>query len=329
MNHPRASASPSGSSGSSVSSGHVSVVDLGLIVYLGAVWGAAFLFFRVVAPELGPVWTAELRVAIGGLALLVVTGRTLRHSIKGRIRDIAVVGATFSAIPFTLLAFATLTLPASLASVLMATTPLFTAIIGALWLRQALAPGVLVGLGIGFGAVVIIVGGAPLELTPAAMVAFAAGLGAAFSYGVAGTFVKRRMGGVRPADLATAQLLAAAVILLPVAAVSQPLVLPSPQAAGSLVALGIVSTAVAWPAFFRVSGHTTATAASSVTFIVPMFGMLWGGLVLGENVPPELVAGFGLVLVGLVLVLQLPLVTTITHSAGMRRLMRREALAGA
>jgi drug/metabolite transporter (DMT)-like permease len=101
----------------------VSVVDLGLIVYLGAVWGAAFLFFRVASPELGPIWTAELRVAIGGLALLAVTHRTLWQSLKSRLKDVAIVGATFSAIPFTLLAFSTLTLPASLASVLMSSGP--------------------------------------------------------------------------------------------------------------------------------------------------------------------------------------------------------------
>jgi drug/metabolite transporter (DMT)-like permease len=307
----------------------VSIVDLGLIVYLGAVWGAAFLFFRVVAPELGPVWTAELRVAVGGIALLAFTHRTLMRSIKGRGLNVAIVGATFSAIPFTLLAFATLTLPASLASVLMATTPLFTAMIGALWLGRTLPRSVLVGLGIGFGAVLVLVGGGPIELNPTTIVAFAAGLGAALSYGVAGTFVKRRMAGMRPADLATGQLLAAALILLPIAALSAPLRLPSPQAAGSLVALGIVSTAVAWPAFFRVSARTTATAASSVTFIVPMFGILWGGLVLGETIPPELVGGFALVLLSLVLTLQLPVRSMLAHARVMRRLVRREAVAAA
>jgi drug/metabolite transporter (DMT)-like permease len=305
----------------SASSSSVSIADLGLILYLGAVWGAAFLFFRVVAPELGPAWTAELRVAIGGLALLLATHRTLRATVRGRIRDVAIVGATFSAIPFTLLAFATLTLPASLASVLMATTPLFTVIIGALLLGQAPQPGVLLGLGIGFGAVVVLVGGAPLELDTATTAAFAAGLGAALSYGVAGTFVRRRMAGVRPADLAAAQLLAAALILLPVAVLSSPLRMPSPPAAGSLLALGIVSTALAWPAFFRVSARTTATAASSVTFIVPMFGMAWGGLVLGEHLPPELIGGFALVLVSLVLVLRLP-IGRLSHVAGVGRRLR-------
>ena len=141
-----------------------------------------------------------------------------------------IVGATFSAIPFTLLAFATLSLPASLASLLMATTPLFTAIVSAAWLRQRVTKGVAVGLGVGFGAVVFLLGGAPIELSgrrrssPSSRAS-----GAALSYAVAGTYVRRRLGDVAPLDLATGQLLAAALILLPVAiATGIPATVPSP-----------------------------------------------------------------------------------------------------
>jgi drug/metabolite transporter (DMT)-like permease len=286
----------------------VTATDLALLVYLGAVWGAAFLFFRVAAPELGPIWTAELRVAVAGLALAAFTGRSAWAAARRQPAAFLIVGATFSAIPFTLLAFATLSLPASLASLLMATTPLFTAMVSAAWLRQRMTKGVTVGLGIGFGAVVLLLGGSPIELGPATILAFAAGLGAAFSYAVAGTFVRRRLDGVAPLDLATGQLLVAAVILLPVAAATGiPAALPSPAAAGSIVAMGIVSTAIAWPVYFRIAVRTSATAASSSTFLVPMFGILWGGLALGESVGAELLAGFGLVIVSIVLVLRLPL----------------------
>jgi drug/metabolite transporter (DMT)-like permease len=164
-----------------------------------------------------------------------------------------------------------------------------------------------VGLALGFGAVVILVGGAPIHLGPSTFLAFGAGLAASFSYAIAGTFVRRRLGEVPPLDLATGQLLAAAGLLLPVAAVSGPLVMPSPAAIGSLVTMAIISTAIAWPAFFRISRRSGATAASSATFIVPLFGMLWGGLVLGESIGPELVGGFALVAVSLVLVIQLPI----------------------
>src|SRR5262245_13212751 len=192
----------------------VSSIDLALLVYLGAVWGAAFLFFRVAAPELGAIWTAELRVAVAGLVLALFAGRSAWAAARRRPLAFLVVGATFSAIPFTLLAFATLSLPASLASLLMATTPLFTALVSAAWLRQRLSRSVVAGLGLGFGAVFFLLGGAHIEIGPATLIAVAAGLGAALSYAFAGTFVRRRLGDVAPLDLATGPPVPAALILL-------------------------------------------------------------------------------------------------------------------
>ena len=301
--------------------------DLALLVYLGAVWGAAFLFFRVAAPEIGPLWTAEIRVAIAGLVLALVSGRSALAAARRQPVAILIVGATFSAIPFSLLAFATLSLPASLASLIMATTPLFTAIISAAWLRQRLAPSVVAGLVLGFGAVVFLLGGSPIEIGPATVVAVAAGLGAALSYAFAGTFVRRRLGDVAPLDLATGQLVAAAVILLPISLLSGIPPVPSPAAAGSLVTMGVVSTAIAWPVYFRILSRTTATAASSSTFLVPMFGIVWGGLILGEHVGPELLAGFGLVIVSLVLVLRLPVPRPAALRISVGRLVARSTAA--
>jgi drug/metabolite transporter (DMT)-like permease len=305
----------------------VSISDLVLLVYLGAVWGAAFLFFRVASPEIGPLWTAEIRVAIAGLVLAVFSGRSALAAARRQPVPILVVGATFSAIPFTLLAFATLSLPASLASLLMATTPLFTAIVSAVWLRQGLSRGVMAGLALGFGAVFFLLGGAHIEIGPSTVLAVAAGLGAALSYAVAGTFVRSRLGDVAPLDLATGQLVAAALILLPVSLASGLPPMPSPAAAGSLITMGVVSTAIAWPVYFRIASRTTATAASSSTFVVPMFGILWGGLILGEHVGPELLAGFGLVIVSLVLVLRLSVPRPATLRLSVQRLVSRSTAA--
>src|SRR5262245_31068999 len=305
----------------------VSSIDLALLVYLGAVWGAAFLFFRVAAPELGAIWTAELRVAVAGLVLALFAGRSAWAAARRRPLAFLVVGATFSAIPFTLLAFATLSLPASLASLLMATTPLFTALVSAAWLRQRLTRGVAAGLGIGFGAVVFLLGGSHVALGPATLVAFAAGLGAALSYAFAGTYVRRNLADVPPLGLATGQLLAAAILLLPLALITGIPAAPSPAAAGSIVAMGIVSTAIAWPIYFRIAGRTSATAASSSTFVVPMFGIFWGGLILGEPIGIELLAGFSLVLASLVLVLRLPLPRPAALIPSLGRIASRSAAA--
>jgi drug/metabolite transporter (DMT)-like permease len=305
----------------------VGPIDLASLLYLGAVWGGAFLFFRVASPEVGPVWTAEVRIALAGLALAVFIGPRRVLAMWRHAGRLAIVGATFSAIPFSLLAYATLTLPSSLASLLMATTPLFTAIIAAAVLRQGLTPRVIAGLAVGFGTVVLLLGGGTRELGRGAMLAFGAGLLAAFSYAVAGTYVRRSMGDLRPLDLAAGQLIAGAVVLLPIAILSGAPRVPAFDGAASLVLMALVSTAIAWPIFFRVSERTNATTASTATFIVPMFGMLWGGLLLGEAIGPQLLVGFGLVLVSLLLVLPVPLASVV--SVGSRVLALPARLAAA
>jgi drug/metabolite transporter (DMT)-like permease len=278
-------------------------IDLAALVFLGAVWGGAFLFFRIASPEVGPVWAAEIRVAIAATVLIAFAGRSSLRQLRGRLRQVAIVGAIFSAIPFTLISIGALVLPASFGALLNAMTPMFTALVGVAWLGQRLSRKVVVGLGFGFAGVLVLVGWSPLTLDLATLVAVAATIGATVSYAFAGTFVKRFMGDVPGVALATGQLTSATLILLPIAILSGPPGTPSVGGTVSLLALGVLSTALAWPVFFRVLRRTGATAASTVTFVVPVFGMVWGSLALGEHIGPEFLAGFALVLVSLVLIL--------------------------
>jgi drug/metabolite transporter (DMT)-like permease len=281
----------------------LSLIDLGSLLFLGAVWGGAFLFLRIAAPEVGPVWAAELRLLVGAAVLVAVAGRRTLAAARGRVIGFLVVGATFAAIPFSLIAFATLTLPAGFAALLNAATPLFTAALGVVVLGNRLSARMVAGLTVGVLAVVVLVGWSPLEAGPGMLLAVLAALGAPASYAVAGTYVRARMQGVGGIELATGMLVAGSLITLPVAVLGGAPGTPSTAGALSLLAVGTVSTAVAWPVFFRVLAHTTPTAASTVTFIVPAFAIAWGALALAEPVGPGLVAGFGLVLVSLVLVL--------------------------
>ena len=287
----------------------ISTTDLIALLYLGAVWGGAFLFFRIAAPEVGAVWAAEIRIALGAAILGLVAGRRTFAAVRRRPLQFVIVGATFSAIPFSLIAVAALTLPAGLGALLNASTPLFTAVLGVAVLGQRLTPRLVAGLGIGLAAVFVLVGWSPVGFGPELLVATAAALAAALSYAIAGTLVKRTLPDVAGMELATGQLALGAIVLLPFAIASGGPGMPSLGGAASLLVLGVVSTALAWPVFFRVMSRTTPTVASTVTFIVPAFAILWGGLVLAEPVGPGLVAGFGLVLVSLVLIvgLRLPL----------------------
>lgn len=283
----------------------VAPTDLLILLFLGAVWGGAFLFFRIAGPEVGPAWAAEIRVAIAALTLSVVALPGTRRALAGRWRPVVVVGAFMSAIPFSLIAFATTTLPTGVGALLNATAPLFTVIVTAAWVGERVGGRTAVGLVLGLLAVPVAVGFGPLEVGPDTLVAAAASLGAALSYGIGGVYARLRLRDVPPVALSTGQLLSASVLLLPVALLSGPPGTPSAGGVVSLVALGTISTALAWPLYFGVTGRTSPTAASTVTFIVPVFGIAWGAIALGEPVGVGLVGGFVLVLTSLVLVLGL------------------------
>ena len=283
----------------------LSLVDFGSLLFLGAVWGAAFLFTRIAAPQVGPAWAAEFRLAIGAAVLIAVAGRSTMRAANGRVTTFLIVGALFSAVPFTLIAFATVTLPAGFPALLNAATPLFTAAIAVGFMGQRVSSRVVAGLVVGVVAVITLVGWSPLEPGVTTILAVAAGLGAPASYAVAGNFVRARLADVQPTELATGMLTAGSVIVLPVALLSGAPGTPSADGAISLVAVGVLSTAIAWPIFFRVLRHTTPTAASTVTFIVPAFALTWGSIFLAEPVGMGLLVGFGLILVSLTLVLGL------------------------
>jgi drug/metabolite transporter (DMT)-like permease len=281
----------------------ISVLDLGSLLFLGAVWGAAFLFLRIAAPEVGPAWAAEIRLATGAVVLVVIAGRRTLSVARGRVTSFAILGALFSAVPFTLIAFASVTLPAGFTALLNAATPLFTAVVAVTFMGQRLAWRVAAGLAVGVVAVIVLIGWSPIEAGAATFLAVAAGLGAPASYAIAGNYARARMAGVEPLELATGMLVGGAVIALPVALLTGAPRMPALDGVVSLLAVGVLSTAIAWPIFFRVLRRTTPTAASTVTFIVPAFALTWASIALAEPVGVGLVAGFALILVSLTLVL--------------------------
>jgi len=281
----------------------LSLVDLGWLLFLGAVWGAAFLFFRIAAPEVGPVWAAEIRLLIGATVLIVFAGRRTLAAARGRVKSFLIVGALFSAVPFTLISFATVTLPTGFTALLNAATPLFTAAVAVGFMGQRLAWRVAAGLAVGVVAVLVLVGWSPIEPNATTILAIAAGLGAPASYAIAGNYARARMAEVEPIDLSTGMLTAGAVLVLPIALLTGPPGTPALDGVVSLLGVGVLSTAIAWPIFFRVLRRTTPTAASTVTSIVPAFALAWGSIVLAEPVDAGLLAGFALILLSLVLVL--------------------------
>lgn len=279
--------------------------DLTALFFLSALWGGSFLFMRIAAPVLGPVLLIELRVLIAGLALL--TFALLTRSLSGlrsHWRHFLVIGAFNSALPFTLIATAELHVTASLAATLNATTPLFGVLVAAVGLREGVTLGKGAGLLLGLVGVMVLVGLGPVTLTPIVLLSIGASLLGALSYGIAAVYTKVHMRGVSPFALALYSQLLAALVLLPLVPFGPPVEVASLSAmvVTSVLALALLSTAVAYLLYFSLIQRVGPTKAMMVTYLSPAFGLLWGTLVLGEPLTLWSFGGFGLILASVALV---------------------------
>jgi drug/metabolite transporter (DMT)-like permease len=277
------------------------------------VFGAAFLFMRLAAPEMPALIVAFGRIAIGALVLLPFVGRARLASMAALWRGYVVVGFFMAAAPFALFAYAERSLTAGMGSIINATTPLWTAIILAAWVHQVPTLRRLAAIVVGFAGVGIIVGLEGLRLAPDALAGAVAALAGAASYGFALTYMRRRMAPQPPIQLAAGQLIAASILLAPLAVLSAGDAQPSGEGVLAILGLGLFSTAIAWPILFRLNREVGPMATSTVTFLNPVFGMLWGALFLAETISPTFLVGALLVSVSLLLIFDVRL------PAGFRR----------
>ena len=258
-------------------------------VLLAAIWGASFLFMRFGAKELGVFATSGLRVAIAALFLLpVLLMRGHGASLRQHWKLTLMVGILNSAIPFACFSFALLSITTGLSSILNATTPLFGAVIAWLWLKDRPSGSRSVGLLIGF------VGVALLAWDKASFKPDASGnatgwavlacLLATLCYGMAASFTKRYLSGLPPLVTATGSQLGASIVLVPLACWFWPTQVISLNAWLTVIALGVLCTGVAYILYFRLIERAGPARALSVTFAIPVFALIYGALLLGEEV---------------------------------------------
>ncbi|WP_259363275.1 DMT family transporter [Colwellia sp. MB3u-4] len=280
------------------------------LLLLAAIWGASFMFMRVGSPEFGPIVFATLRAGIAAIFLiicLVLFKET--KALKGRWRDIFVVGALNTAIPFTLFSFATLTLTAGTASVLNATAPMFSAIVAYIWLKDKLSLSAMFGLVIGFIGVYLLVSDNlhfDIEFTDKsvennALLPTLAAMLAPLCYGISANYTKKNLSTIKPLALAAGSQIAATAMLLPLSLFFIPETLPSSNALWSVLLIGVICTGVAYILFFRLIAQLGPAKAISVTYLIPAFGILWGALFLGETISLMMLLGGGIILLGVAL----------------------------
>jgi drug/metabolite transporter (DMT)-like permease len=267
------------------------------------------MFIRVAVPAMGPFALMGLRVALAASILALYAAILARGMPKFRSRwkEFLVVGTTNSAIPFSLIAAAEIELTASLAAILNSTTALFTAVVAAVWIGEALTVKKVFGLVMGLAGVAVLVGWDPIPLSGIVLLSVAAMLAASLSYAVGGVYVKRTFAGVPPLAMAIGQHTGAAFLLLPLAAVSLPEKAPPLPAALCALALTLLSTTVAYLLYFRLIERVGPTKTLTVTFLIPVFGLLFGVLLLGEPIGVGTLVGSGIILYSVALVTEVRL----------------------
>lgn len=279
-----------------------------LFVVLSFLWGSSYLFIKIgVDAGLQPFTLVSLRLLLG-LALLAVVVRVAREPLPREARTfghLAVMGLFSVALPFGLITWAEQSVDSSLAAVLTGAVPLFVIPFAALLLpAERITVNGLLGIGIGLAGVAIVVGFDPAELVANELIAELALVGAAASYAIGGVYARRNVHGLRPMIPALFQVAFALVIMsIPALLIERPWERGlAPEALFAVVWLGLLGSGGAFLIFFRLLGRWGATRTSLVAYLLPIWGIVLGALVLQEPIDVRLIVGTALVIGGIALV---------------------------
>ena len=278
------------------------------LVVLSALWGSSFLFMRIVAPLWGAVPTAFGRVLLGALGLMVlVVLMRKRIAFEGKLGASLALGVVHSGLPFLMFALAARALPAGYSAILNATTPLMAVVIGALAFGERITPARAAGVVVGMAGVAVLAQAGPVALTTPVLLGIGACLVATACYGLAGFLTRSwitRRGGLDSRMVALGSQWGAVLALAPFAAWEAANAPPVWLSAGpavwaAMLALGLLCTSFAYVLYFRLLADVGPVKAATVTFLIPLFGVGWGWLLLGEAATAA--HGMGGVLIALAL----------------------------
>jgi len=265
-------------------------VDTLHLLVLAAIWGASFLFMRIIAPEIGTLPTAFFRVSIAATGLLVILAMMrVSWDFQGKFKTVLLLGVINSGIPATMYSVAAQVLPAGYSAIFNATTPLMGVLIGGLFFSERLTPSKIAGVSLGLLGVAVLTRAGPVAFDLELLMGALACLLATTCYGFAGFLARRwldQRGGLDSRLAALGSMLGATLFLLPFfaySAISHP---PASwggwQVWSSLLGLGLVCTAFAYILYFRLLSSIGPVKSMTVTFMIPPFGVLWGALFLDE-----------------------------------------------
>ena len=280
--------------------------DAGRWLLLAALWSVQYLFLRIAVPVFGTGVAAEARALFGALFLVPWVLYAARQPIYPlqRWKDHLAVGLVNNVLPFACMAWAALTLPAGYLAVINGMVPLWAAVFSAVFLREPLGAKQAAGFALGIAGVALLVNLGPVELNVKTVAAACAAMAGAALWGWAGVIIRQRSGNQPPMGLAAGSIAWAAVLMSPAWLEAPPPQAWTLQATAALVACGALCSGLAYLPFFTLIRDIGPTRTLSVGLLVPVLGMFWGWLLLGESVTLAMLAGTAMVPAALGLVMR-------------------------
>ena len=269
-----------------------------LITILGAVWGSAFMFIKIATPELGPIALVNIRLAVAGLIFIpfLLQQKYLKH-FRSNLKSILVLSVINTALPFSLFAYASLESSSNMLSILNGTTAIMAVVISTIWLKIRLNFFQIMGVFIGLFGIVVLANPDNVYISMKATILC---LSAAFCYALSANYIQKFAYKTNTIVLIGWSLVIASVLLLPITFFNLPSQFPSNNVIFSILWLGVISTGVAFLGYVRLIEKVGAVKTATVAYFIPVFGVIWGYVFLGEPITSQILIGMILILIGIV-----------------------------
>ena len=269
-----------------------------LITILGAVWGSAFMFIKIATPELGPIALVNIRLAVAGLIFIpfLLQQKYLKH-FRSNLKNILVLSVINTALPFSLFAYASLESSSNMLSILNGTTAIMAVVISTIWLKIRLNFFQIMGVFIGLFGIVVLANPDNVYISMKATIFC---LSAAFCYALSANYIQKFAYKTNTIVLIGWSLVIASLLLLPITFFNLPSQFPSNNVIFSILWLGVISTGVAFLGYVRLIEKVGAVKTATVAYFIPVFGVIWGYIFLGEPITLQILIGMILILIGIV-----------------------------
>ena len=268
-----------------------------LLTTLAAIWGSAFMFIKISAVDFGPILLVTLRLLIAGLVFMpLLLRQKYRLLFKSHLPGIFIIAIFSNAMPFTLFAYASLGATSNMLGILNGTTAFLTTLIAYFWLNESISTKQVIGLGLGFIGVLILVNPANGSST---FVASMCALIGSLCYAFNGNYLQKYHSNSNKKVLIGWSMLFGGLLMMPLAAFNLPKAMPDINSFFALMWLAIVSTGIGYLVFVRLIDRIGAVKTSTLTYLLPVFSILWGAIFLQERITLIIFGGFIFVMMGM------------------------------